>query len=133
MNHRDTEVTEGPLDEVTGPVIGAAIEVHRTLGPRLLESAYEECLCYELGQRGPSFERQRPLPVRYKGILLDCSYRLDLVVQSSVVVELKAVERLEPVHTAQVPTYLRLAGLRVGLLMNFNVPALRAGLRRLIV
>lgn len=133
MHHRDTEVTEGPLDGVTEAVIGAAIEVHRTLGPGLLESTYEECLAYELHLCGVRFERQRPLPVRYKQVRLDCSYRLDLVVQEAVVVELKSVERLEPIHTAQLLTYLRLSGLRVGLLMNFNVPVLRAGLRRLIV
>ena len=133
MHHRDTEVTEGPLDGVTEAVIGAAIEVHRTLGPGLLESTYEECLAYELQLCGVRFERQRPLPVRYKQVSLDCSYRLDLVVQEAVVVELKSVERLEPIHTAQLLTYLRPSGLRVGLLMNFNVPVLRAGLRRLIV
>ena len=132
MHHRDTENTEDLLDEVTKPVIGAAIEVHRVLGPGLLESAYEECLAFELNQRGVSFERQRPLPVRYKAVALDCAYRMDLVVQESVIVEVKSLERLEGIHSAQLLTYLRLSGLRVGLLMNFNVPVLRSGLRRLI-
>jgi GxxExxY protein len=132
MHHRDTENAEGLLDEVTQPVIGAAIEVHRVLGPGLLQSAYEECLAFELNQRGLPFERQRHLPIRYKAIALDCAYRMDLVVQESVVVEVKSVERLEGIHSAQLLTYLRLSGLRVGLLMNFNVPVLRSGLRRLI-
>ena len=133
MHHRDTENTEGFLDEVTDPVIGAAIEVHRALGPGLLESAYEECLAFELSQRGLRVDRQRSLPLRYKDNLLDCSYRMDLVVQESVVIEVKAVERLEGIHSAQLLTYLKLSGFRVGLLMNFNVPVLRSGLRRLIL
>jgi GxxExxY protein len=115
----------------TNVVVGALIEVHRRLGPGLLESAYEACLCRELALRGVPFERQRALPVAYKGALVDCGYRLDVVVCGSILVELKAVERLLPIHVAQVVTYLRLSGLPVGLLVTFNVRALKHGLRRL--
>ncbi len=115
----------------TEPVIGALIEVHRALGPGLLESAYEACLCRELALQGLRFVRQRPLPIEYKGLHVDCAYRLDLVVEERILVELKAVERLMPIHEAQVVTYLRLAGLPVGLLVNFNVLVLKTGLRRL--
>jgi GxxExxY protein len=118
--------------EITEGIIGAAIEVHRTLGPGLLESAYEECLCHELGLRQLPFERQRALPVEYKGLQLDCGYRLDLLVARSVVVELKAVEALLPIHEAQLLTYLRLGGWKIGLLINFNVPLLKQGIRRLV-
>jgi GxxExxY protein len=112
-------------------VIGALIEVHRHLGPGLLESAYESCLCRELMVRGLSFERQRSLPVAYKGVLLECGYRLDIVVNARVLVELKTVDALSPLHVAQIVTYLKLSGLPVGLLVNFNVPILKNGLRRL--
>ena len=112
-------------------MIAARLEVHRHLGPGLLESAYEQCLCHELALRGLPFERQRSLPVSYKGILLDCGYRLDLVIDNQVLVEIKAVETLLPVHVAQVLTYLKLSGMRTGLLANFNVPVLKRGLRRL--
>jgi GxxExxY protein len=114
--------------ELTEQIIGAAIEVHRELGPGLLESAYEECLCHEFGLRGIKYQRQLPLPVIDKGIRLDCGYRLDAVVENAVVVELKAVETLLPVHDAQLLTYLRLSGKRVGLLINFNVQALKDGI-----
>jgi GxxExxY protein len=107
------------------------IEVHRWLGPGLLESAYEACLCRELRLRGMSFERQRVLPISYKGLDLDCGYRLDLVVDGSVLLELKSVERLLPIHVAQVITYLKLSAIPVGLLVTFNVRALKHGLRRL--
>lgn len=110
------------LDEVTEQVIGGAIEVHRHLGPGLLESAYEECLCHELKLREIPFERQRSLPVEYKGIHLDCGYRLDLLVASSVVVEIKAVVSILPIHEAQLLSYLKLRGWKVGLLLNFHVP-----------
>jgi GxxExxY protein len=120
------------VNATTERVRGAAIEVHRHLGPGLLESAYEECLCHELVTRGISFERQRPLPVAYKGINLDCAYRLDLVVQENLIVEIKTVDKLLPIHEAQLLTYLKLAGLRVGLLVNFNVPMLKQGIKRLI-
>jgi GxxExxY protein len=119
-------------DQITNAIIGAAIEVHRELGPGLLESAYEECLCHELSLRGLSFERQVPLPVRYKTVLLDCGYRMDLVVEKLIVVDLKTVEKLIPIHEAQLLTYLKLYSRQVGLLVNFQVPALKDGLRRIV-
>jgi GxxExxY protein len=118
-------------DPVTEQIIGACIEVHRLLGPGLLESAYEQCLCRELGLRGIAFLRQVALPVEYKGVLLDCGYRMDLVVAGTVVVEIKAVDHLQPVHLAQVLTYLKIGGYPTGLLVNFNVTVLKRGLRRL--
>jgi GxxExxY protein len=119
------------LGDGTEEVIGALIEVHRHLGPGLMESAYEACVCAELAGRRIEFERQRALPMMYKGVRLDCGYRLDLVVRGSILLELKVVERLLPIHEAQVITYLRLSRLPVGLLVNFNVTVLRNGLRRL--
>jgi GxxExxY protein len=121
------------VNQITKAIIGAAIEVHRALGPGLLESAYEECLCRELSLRGIPFERQRPLPVEYKGLRLDCGYRLDLLVADTVVVEIKAVESLLPIHEAQLLTYLKLGGWKVGLLINFNVPVLKRGIRRRVL
>ena len=121
------------INEITKGVIGAAIDVHRALGPGLLESAYEECLCHELGLRGIAFERQKPLPVVYKGRRLDCGYRLDLLVEESVVVELKAVQVIMPIHEAQMLTYLKLGSWNVGLLINFNVPLLKKGLKRIVL
>ncbi|MCH2517327.1 MAG: GxxExxY protein [SAR202 cluster bacterium MP-SInd-SRR3963457-G2] len=121
------------VNEVTQTVIGAGIEVHRALGPGLLESAYEECLCRELDLRKIQFDRQRHLPVNYKRIRLDCGYRLDLLVAGTVVVEIKAVDRLLPIHQAQLLTYLRLGGWKVGLLMNFNVAALKQGIKRVVL
>jgi GxxExxY protein len=121
------------INDLTKTIIGAAIEVHRALGPGLLESAYEECLCEELKLRGIPFERQKPLPVTYKGKQLDCGYRLDLVVANAVVLELKAIEAFAPIHDAQLLTYLRLGGWKVGLLINFNVPVLRDGIRRKVL
>ena len=118
-------------DPLSHKVIGLAIEVHRGLGPGLLESAYEECLCYELKINDISFRRQVPLPVVYKSIKLDCGYRMDIVVDDKLIVELKAVEKLLPVHEAQLLTYLKLSGRRTGLLMNFNTPVLKDGIRRL--
>ncbi|HKW27149.1 MAG TPA: GxxExxY protein [Terriglobales bacterium] len=120
-------------DSRTEPIIGAAIEVHKQLGPGLLESTYEECLCHELHLRGIQFQRQSDLPVIYKGLKLDCGYRIDLLVEEKVVVELKAVEQLLPVHEAQLLTYLRLAHKTVGLIINFNVPLLKDGIRRRII
>jgi GxxExxY protein len=114
-------------------IIGLAIEVHQHLGPGLLESAYEECLCFELGQAGVAFARQVPLPVVYKNVRLDCGYRMDIVVEREVIIEIKSLERLLPIHDAQVLTYLRLSGYRVGLLMNFNNVTLKDGLRRLVL
>jgi len=121
------------LDKITEQIIGAAIEVHKALGPGLLESAYEECLCCELSLRGIQFERQRPLPVQYKGTKLDCGYRIDLLVAGTVVVEIKAVEMITPIHEAQLLTYLKLGHWKLGLLINFNVPILKNGIRRRIL
>ncbi|UCH74679.1 MAG: GxxExxY protein [Rhodospirillales bacterium] len=120
-------------DPFTERVIGLAIDVHRELGPGLLESAYEECLCYELNAAGIPFRKQVPLAVRYKEVRLDCGYRMDVVVDERVVVELKTVEALQRVHEAQLLTYLRLSGIRTGLLMNFNSPVLKDGIRRLVL
>lgn len=118
--------------EITGQIIGGAIEVHRALGPGLLESAYEECLAIELDARGLAVARQVLLPVVYKGKRLDAGYRIDLMLNDLVIVELKAVQRLEPIHEAQLLTYLKLAGKRYGLLFNFSVPVLKDGIRRLV-
>jgi GxxExxY protein len=120
------------INQLTERVIGACIEIHKTLGPGLLESAYEECLCRELSLAGIGFERQRSLPVAYKGVQLDCGYRIDLVVENKLIVELKTVQELLPIHEAQLLTYLKLSGLTVGLLINFNVPALRRGIKRIV-
>ncbi|MBM3133940.1 MAG: GxxExxY protein [Chloroflexi bacterium] len=119
--------------DLTEQILGAAIEVHRKLGPGLLESAYRACLARELALHGLSFEQEKPLPVEYKGVLIDCSYRLDLIVAGKVVVEVKAVDALLPVHEAQLLTYLKLTGCRVGLLINFNVPVLKDGIKRLVL
>ncbi|WP_322820775.1 GxxExxY protein [Chloroflexus sp.] len=121
------------LNSLTEQIIGAAIEVHKELGPGLLESAYEMCLCRELDLRGIPFERQKMLFVEYKGIQLDCSYRLDLLVAQRIVVEIKSVEAIQPIHEAQLSTYLKLGGWRLGLLINFNVPVLKNGIRRRII
>jgi GxxExxY protein len=121
------------VNKITETVIGAAIEVHRSLGPGLLESTYSECLCRELSLRGVRFERERPLPLEYKGVRLECGYRLDLLVANVVVVEVKAVEAFAPVHEAQLLTYMRLGGWPVGLLINFCVPVLKQGIRRRIL
>lgn len=126
-------MTTYDINEITDLIIGAGIEVHRHLGPGLLESAYEECMCEELKLLGLPFERQLPLPIIYKGKALDCGYRLDIVVVKKVIVELKAIEKLLPIHQAQVITYLKLSGLEVGLLMNFNVPVLKDGIKRIKV
>ncbi|HEX4130864.1 MAG TPA: GxxExxY protein [Pirellulales bacterium] len=123
----------GERDPLTGRIIECAIEVHRALGPGLLESAYEECLCYELSLCQLQYVRQVPLPVIYKGIHLDCGYRLDVVVEERVVLELKTVEQLHPIHDAQLLTYLKLSGKRTGLLLNFNVPVLRDGIKRIVL
>jgi GxxExxY protein len=117
-------------EKLTGAIIGAAVEVHRELGPGLIESAYEVCLCHELSVRGLSFQRQVPLPVRYKKVKLDCGYRLDIVVEDIVVLELKSVESLQGIHEALLMTYLRLSNKPVGLLINFNVPVLKDGIVR---
>jgi GxxExxY protein len=115
-------------EEITGKIIGAAIEVHRELGPGLLESAYQECLGWEIRQRGLVVEKEVSLPLRYKtGIFLDCGYRLDLLIEKKVLIEVKSAERLHPINEAQMLTYMKLAKVRVGLLLNFNVTALRDG------
>ncbi|QIA06258.1 GxxExxY protein [Draconibacterium halophilum] len=119
-------------NDISGKIIGCAIEVHKALGPGLLESAYEECLFYEIKAAGLLVERQKPLPVVYKEVKLEAGYRIDLLVERKVVVELKAVEALNDVHTAQVLTYLKLSGCKLGLLMNFNVYRLSDGIRRLV-
>jgi len=119
------------INKLTGLVIGAAIEVHKALGPGLLESAYEECLCRELELRGIPFERQKKLPIEYKGAKLDCGYRLDIVVAGKLILELKSCENLQPIHEAQLLTYLKLTGIKYGLLINFNVPVLKDGIRRI--
>ncbi len=119
--------------ELTEQIIGLAIEVHRHLGPGLLESAYEECLCSELRQAGIEHHRQVPLPIVYKDVRLNCGYRMDIVVRQKVIIEIKAIERILPLHEAQILTYLRLSGLRIALLMNFNSVVLKDGLRRLVL
>jgi GxxExxY protein len=121
----------GRFGDCSELVIGACIEVHRVVGPGLLESAYGECLAREMGLRGLRFERQKRLPVSYKGLLLECTYRLDFVVEHQLILEIKAVERLLPVHEAQLITYLRLSRIPAGLLVNFHTGAIRRGLRRL--
>jgi GxxExxY protein len=121
------------LNELTETIIGAAMEVHRTLGPGLLESTYEMCLCRELAIRGIPFERQLPIPVEYKGVKLDCGYRADIVVEGTILLEIKAIDSLLPVHEAQLLTYLRLGGWKIGLLINFNVELLKHGLRRRVL
>lgn len=132
MNHKDTETQRSKLNELSNRVIGLSIEVHRELGPGLLESAYEEALAYELTLAGIKFERQREMPLLYKGVKLDCGYRLDLVVEGELIIELKAVSELFPVHHAQLLTYLKLERRSLGLLINFNVPVLKNGLRRVV-
>jgi GxxExxY protein len=126
----DTEAGGKGLNGISGSIIGAAIEVHRQLGPGLLEGAYEACLGYELIARGHAIDRQKPLPTIYKGVSVDCAYRLDMVVDQQVIVEIKAVEHLLPIHQAQILSYLRLSGLPLGLLINFNGATLRQGVRR---
>ena len=121
------------MNELTFEIIGAAMEVHRTLGPGLLESSYRECLCRELSLRGIVFRRECGLPLLYKGVRLDCGYRIDILVADLVVVEIKAVDKLAPVHEAQLLTYLRLGGWRVGLLLNFNVVVLKDGIKRRVL
>ena len=120
------------INELSSNIIGSAIEVHKILGPGLLESAYEECLCHEFNVRGLLYERQKPLPILYKGKKLDCGYRLDVVVEDKIILELKACEKIEPIHKAQLLTYLKISGLNLGLLLNFNVPLMRYGVTRVV-
>jgi len=130
QSHREEKQVKDPR---TSPIIGAALEVHRALGPGLLESAYEECLCHELHLRGIAFRRQVGLPVTFKGLQLDCGYKMDLLVEDAVVVELKSVEKLLPVHEAQLLTYMKLASKPVRLLINFNMPLLTQGIIRRVL
>ena len=130
--HAKTE-QDYPEKELTHEIIGAAIEVHRILGPGLLESVYEKCLAKELSSRNIVFEMEKPLPVEYKGTVIDCGYRIDFLVENRVVVELKAIEKIDPVHEAQLMTYLRLTGCKIGLIINFNVPILIKGIKRRVL
>ncbi len=120
-------------EELTRTIVGAAIEVHKELGPGLLESAYEICLCHELSLQKIRYERQVDLPVVYKGVRLDCGYRLDIIVEDLVVLEVKSVEEIHPVHEAQLLTYLRLSRKKVGILLNFNVSLMKNGIKRLVL
>ena len=130
----DAEISAEKMreNEITDKIIGAAIEVHRHLGAGLLESAYEECLCYELSQAGLSFIRQVYMPIHYKGIVLEAAYKMDILVEDTVVVEIKSVEATIPIHSAQLLTYLKSSGKHIGLLINFNVPILKDGLKRVV-
>ena len=121
------------FDELSNRVIGCTLEVHRELGPGLLESTYEQCLAHELRLNGISYVLQHPLPVEYKGIRLDCGYRVDVLVENKLIIELKSVERIRPIHEAQLLTYMRLAGIKIGLLINFNVTKLKDGIKRFVL
>ena len=121
------------INDLTGEVIGAAIEVHRILGPGLLESIYEECLCIEFDKRKIPYQRQKEIPIEYKGTKLDSAHRVDIIVANNLIVELKACDSIQPIHEAQVLTYLKLTGIKVGLLINFNVPLLKEGIKRFIL
>ena len=120
------------INQLSSKIIGAAIEVHKVLGPGLLESAYEKCLCHELKLRGLSFDNQKPLPLVFKGEKLDCGYRLDIVVDNAIILELKSCEKIEPIHKAQLLTYLKISGLPLGLVLNFKVPVMRDGIVRIV-
>jgi len=132
MNHRDTEAQRKVLNDLTRRVIGLCMEVHRTLGPGLLESAHEAALAHELSLNGIPFRKQVELPLDYKGVKLDCGYRLDFLVADELIVELKAVQETQPVHKAQLLTYLKLNHKPLGLLVNFNVPLLKNGIERVV-
>ena len=121
------------LEDLAAALVDSAFKVHRTLGPGLLESVYESCLCIELTRRGISYERQAPMPLVYEGVNVDGGFRLDLLVERSIVLEIKAVEKLMPIHQSQVLTYLRLTNLRLGLLINFNVLMFREGVKRIVL
>jgi GxxExxY protein len=120
------------LNQLSSKIISVAIEVHKELGPGLLESAYEECMCDEFRFREINYERQKPLPITYKGNLLECGYRLDILVENAIILELKTCEKLEPIHKAQLLTYLKLSNLKLGLLLNFNVSLMRDGIKRVV-
>lgn len=121
------------FDELSNQVIGCALEVHRNLGPGLLESTYEQCLAYELKTVGISFKLQHPLPVEYKNIKLDCGYRIDVLIDDSIIVELKSVDKILPIHQAQLLTYMKLSNISIGLLINFNVKYLKDGIKRMVL
>ncbi len=121
------------FDDLSGKVIHCALEVHRALGPGLLESAYQQCVARELTLRQISFQREAPVAISYKGLYLECGYRLDFLLDNKLILELKSVDALSNLHEAQVLTYMRLAGVKVGLLINFNVPVLKVGIRRLVL
>ena len=121
------------FDRLSNRVVGCALEVHRHLGPGLLESTYEHSLAHELNISGIPFKSQHPLPVEYKGIKLDCGYRIDLLVDNEIIVELKSVDSLLPIHQAQLLTYMKLANISIGLLMNFNVRHLKSGIKRMVL
>ena len=134
INHGDAKTRSKLIhEELTKKIIGAAIEVHRALGPGLMESVYEECLCHELHLRGLKFQRQLSIPVTYKGVKLDCGYQLDLLVEDTVILELKCAERIMPVHEAQLLTYMKLLNKPVGFVINFNVPVLKQGIVRRVL
>ena len=120
-------------DPLTDRVIGLAIEVHRQLGPGLLESAYETCLCHQLSEAGLNFERQKPIGIHYKGVDLDCGFRSDLIVEDNLLIELKAVEKILPVHEAQLLTYMKLSKISTGLILNFNTEVLKNGIKRMVL
>ena len=130
MDHNNSDAQRKQANQLTGKVIGLCMNIHRELGPGLLESAYAECLAYELSKNGIQFERERPLPVSYKEVRLDCGYRLDFVLEGSLILEVKAVTELQPIHKAQLLTYLKLDRKPLGLLINFNVPVLKDGVQR---
>ena len=121
------------FDELSRRIIGCALEVHKNLGPGLLESAYEQCLSYELQKANIVFTRQHPLPIKYKGIKLDCGYRADLLIDNQIIVELKSIDKIIPLHEAQLLTYMKLAGVPLGLLINFNVRQLKTGIKRFVL
>ena len=128
----DVSPEQARINSITEKIIGCAMDVHRGLGPGLLESAYEECLCYELSQAKLKFLRQVELPIAYKGVNLDCGYRMDVVVEDAVIIEIKAVERIHSIHEAQMLSYLKLHDKKVGLLLNFHVPVLKSGIKRVV-
>ena len=130
---KDTKSTKMEFDDLSNRVIGCAIEVHRQLGPGLLESAYEQCLAYELNRRKISFQLQHPQPVQYKDIRLDCGYRIDILVEDRLIVELKSVDEIKGIHQAQLLTYMKLSGVKIGLLVNFNVSKLKEGIKRFVL
>jgi len=132
MQSKASTASSSDLNGTTHGIIAAAIEVHRHLGPGLLESAYQECVCYELSRMGLAFTREVHLPLSYKGLQLDCSYRVDLLVEDAVVVELKSIEQILRIHSAQLLTYLRASHKQVGLLINFNVLVLKDGIKRIV-